>query len=77
MDPIEQASPELQRLRGKLDKIEVWLIEHDSLGEVGDERWRHREDVWLSTLKRYERVYDAERRKYESDPKHDQERMTM
>ena len=75
LDLVERDSPELIRLRDKLERLDDWLDDHAT--EIGTERWQHRQDVWFSTLRRYERVYDVTRKRIEVDAVREAERHTQ
>ena len=59
LDAIEQSSPELVRLRDKLERLDAWLDDHPEM--IGTEKYAHRQDVWFSTERKYRAVYDRTR----------------
>lgn len=68
MDTIERNSPELTRLRNKLDRMEPWLRAQESLPPTErDSRYTERMDAWMSTERKYRRVYDREARGAEQE----------
>lgn len=75
LDLVERDNPELIRLRDKLERLDAWLDDHAN--EIGTERWQHRQDVWFSTLRRYERVYDVAQRRIEVAAVREAERHTQ
>lgn len=61
MDTTERNSPELIRLRTKLEKMEPWLQAQEAIPPTErDARYTERLDAWMSTERKYRKVYDQE-----------------